>query len=76
MLGIRGGRQNLGGCTSVGLQCMCITRKQAKQGCSNIKKQCEFLKTKCRESGTKRKEMEDKINRLWEENQNLSIVKK
>ena len=41
-----------------------------------LKKQCEFLKTKCRESGTKRKEMEDEINRLWEENQNLSIVKK
>ena len=41
-----------------------------------LKKQCEFLNTKCRESGTKRKEMEDEINRLWEENQNLSIVKK
>ena len=41
-----------------------------------LKKQCDFLKTKCRESGTKRREMEDEINRLWEENQNLSILKK
>ena len=41
-----------------------------------LKKQCEFLKTKCRESGTKRKEMENEINRLWEENQNLSIIQK
>jgi prefoldin subunit 5 len=41
-----------------------------------LKRQCDFLKTKCRESGTKRKEMEDEINRLWEENQNLSIIKK
>ena len=41
-----------------------------------LKKQCEFFKTKCRESGTKRKEMENEINRLWEENQNLSIIQK
>ena len=41
-----------------------------------LKRQCDFLKTKCRESGTKRREMEDEINRLWEENQNLSILKK
>ena len=41
-----------------------------------LKKQCDFLKTKCRESGTKRKEMEKEINRLWEENQNLSIIQK
>ncbi len=41
-----------------------------------LKKQCDFLKTKCRESGTKRRELEKEINRLWEENQNLSIVTK
>jgi prefoldin subunit 5 len=41
-----------------------------------LKRQCDFLKTKCRESGTKRRELEDEINRLWEENQNLSIIKK
>jgi len=41
-----------------------------------LKKQCDFLKTKCRESGTKRRELENEINRLWEENQNLSILKK
>ena len=41
-----------------------------------LKRQCDFLKTKCRESGTKRRELEDEINRLWEENQNLSILKK
>ncbi len=41
-----------------------------------LKRQCDFLKTKCRESGTKRKELEDEVNRLWEENQNLSIVTK
>ena len=41
-----------------------------------LKKQCDFLKTKCRESGTKRKELEKEINRLWEENQNLSTIRK
>jgi len=41
-----------------------------------LKKQCDFLKTKYRESGTKRRELEDEINRLWEENQNFSIVRK
>ena len=41
-----------------------------------LKKQCDFLKTKCRESGTKRKELENEINRLWEENQNLSTIRK
>ena len=41
-----------------------------------LKKQCDFLKTKCRESATKRRELEKEINRLWEENQNLSIVTK
>ena len=40
-----------------------------------LKKQVEFLKKKCRESGTKKREMENEINRLWEENQNLKIVK-
>ena len=41
-----------------------------------LKKQCDFLKTKCRESGTKRRELEKEINRLWEENQNLSTIRK
>ena len=41
-----------------------------------LKKQCDFLKTKCRESGTKRKELENEINRLWEENQHLSTIRK
>ena len=40
-----------------------------------LRKQVEFLKKKCRESGTKKREMEDEINRLWEENQNLQIIK-
>ena len=40
-----------------------------------LRRQVEFLKKKCRESGTKKREMEDEINRLWEENQNLKIVK-
>ena len=40
-----------------------------------LRKQVEFLKKKCRESGTKKREMEKEINRLWEENQNLQIIK-
>ena len=41
-----------------------------------LKKQCDFLKTKKRESRTKRRELENEINRLWEENQNLSTIRK
>ena len=40
-----------------------------------LKKQVEFLKRSAENQETKKREMEKEINRLWEENQNLQIIK-
>jgi hypothetical protein len=39
-------------------------------------KQVEFLKKKCRESGTRHRQMEDDFNRIFEENENLKTLLK
>ena len=41
-----------------------------------LRKQVEFLKNKCRESGTRHRTMENELNRISEENDNLKILLK
>jgi hypothetical protein len=41
-----------------------------------LRRQVEFLKKKCRESGTRHRQMEDDFNRIFEENENLKTLLK